>query len=320
MKTNLQFFDYSKEHPEDIFDSFYAKEKVIIPPRKEQRNKLTDAHEKMLKLITAFSVLDEYKKDQTDLTVQSIVEDMIQILDKTKHINYTAFTQFFMVHNTTYSLYKTLSREQKKVFVYGMLKKYCEERHEMYLSHGYSHVILQAFCDNYSHKRHSKSSIQKIEGMLQPYGFRRLRFGGDLDGEDYYFLPDKGDKRLFEQFLTKCSLKMESRNIEQNKLPDIVFKHNGHYYVCELKSMKESGGGQNKQVVEIAYFIKFSEENKNVHYITFLDCNYSNTIFLDRSPKIAAQRQDIISALKENEGNYFLNTAGMIEFIQEIFE
>ncbi len=321
MKTNLEFFDYSKAHPEDIFDSFYAREKVIIPPRKEEKNKLTETHEKMLKLITAFSVLDDcYQKDQTDTTVQNIVEDIIQILDKTQHINYTTFTQFFMVHNTTYSLYKKLPYEQKKIFVYGMLKKYCAERHEMYLSHGYSHVILQVLCDNYSHKRHSKSGIEKIEGMLKPYGLRRLRVGGNLDGDDYYFLPDKGDKKLFEEFLTKYSLKMESRNIEQNKLPDIVFKHNGQYYVCELKTMKESGGGQNKQVVEIAYFIKFSEENKNVHYITFLDCNYSNTIFHDQSPKIVNQRQDIISALEKNESNYFLNTAGMIEFIKEIFE
>jgi len=320
MKTNLQFFDYSKEHPEDLFDSFYAKNKVVIPSCKEEENQLTKNHEKMLKLITAFHVLDDcYQKEEEDETVQNIVKDIITILDKTPYINYSAFTQFFMVHNATYSIYRSLPYEKKRIFIYEMLKKYCQERHEMYASHGYSNTVLQVMCDNYSHKRNSKSGIEKVLEILKPYGLKRLQCVSDLDGDDYYFLPDKGDKKIFEEFLTKYSLKMESRNIEQNKLPDLVFKHKGHYYVCELKTMKEGGGGQNKQVVEIAYFIKFSEESKNVHYITFLDCNYSNVIFHDNSPKIAKQRQDIVSALEKNEGNYFLNTAGLIEFVKEIF-
>ena len=112
---------------------------------------------------------------------------------------------------------------------------------------------------------------------------------------------------------------MESRKIEQNKLPDIVFKHNQDYYICELKSMKESGGGQNKQIVEIANFIKFSEKNKNVHYLTFLDCNYSNKIFQSMSPKIKCQRQDIKKALECNPNNYFLNTKGFIEFVKDLW-
>ena len=112
---------------------------------------------------------------------------------------------------------------------------------------------------------------------------------------------------------------MESRAIEQNKLPDIVFNCKGEFYICELKTMKGEGGGQNKQIVEIAYFIKFSEQNPNIHYIAFLDCDYSNKLFHNNSPKVIAQRNDIIKALQDNPSNYFLNTAGLVKFIDEIY-
>ena len=113
---------------------------------------------------------------------------------------------------------------------------------------------------------------------------------------------------------------MESRAIEHKKLPDIVFKINGHYYICELKTMKGNGGGQNKQIVEIAYFIKFSELNEKFHYLAFLDGDYSNRLFAKNSPKIQNQRSDIIDALKNNESNYFVNTAGFKKLIQDISE
>ena len=159
MKTNIEYFEYSKNHPEALLDPFYAKSMVVIPSTKEEKNLLTENNEKMIKLITAFSVLDDYKKDENDETVQQIVDDIINILNNTPNINYSAFTQFFMVYNSTYSIYQSLKNDQKKKLVYEMLKKYCNERHEMYTSHGYSNAILQVMCDNYSHKRNSKSGI-----------------------------------------------------------------------------------------------------------------------------------------------------------------
>ncbi len=320
MKTNIDYFNYSKQNPEEIIDPFYAKNLVIIPATKDIENDLTKNNEKMINLITAFSILDDYKKDKNDDTVIKIINDIICILDNTPNINYSAFTQFFMVYNSTFSIYSSLKRDQKIEFIYEMLKKYCKERHNMYLSHGYSNMSLQVMCDNYSHKRNSKSGIEKVLGILAPHNLKRLSSSEYIKScDDYYFLPDKGDKALFESMLTILKMKMESRKIEQGKLPDIVFKHDSNYYICELKTMKEGGGGQNKQIVEIAYFIKFSEVNKKIHYITFLDCHYSNIIFNSMSPKIERQRKDIISALNNNSNNYFLNTKGMIEFVKEVF-
>ena len=112
---------------------------------------------------------------------------------------------------------------------------------------------------------------------------------------------------------------MESRTIEQNKLPDIVFNCNGQFYNCELKTMKGSGGGQNKQIVEVAYFLKFKEEDSRFHYVVFLDGDYSNILFNNNMPKVVAQRNDICNALENNKRNYFVNTAGFKKLLMDIF-
>lgn len=321
MKTNLDFLEYSKNNPEEKFDPFYAKDKVIIPPTKAEHNALIDNNDKLTKLITAFDVLEERYKNCSNDIVEKIISDIINILDNTENINYSPFVQFFMVYNFNFSLYKSQTLDEKKLTIYEMLKKYCKERHNIYLSHGYSNFVLQVMCDNYSHKRNSKTGIEKVLKIISPYITKHLSNKLNLISENnYYFLPDKGDKNIFEYMLETLHIKMESRKIEQGKLPDIVFKHNGHYYICELKTMKEGGGGQNKQVVEFAYFIRFSEDNENIHYITFLDSNYANILFADNSPKVSSQREDVLKALKNNSQNYFLNTKGLIEFIKEIFE
>lgn len=326
MKTNIEFYEYGKANPEELLDPFYTKNAVVIPTVKEDSNQLTENNEKLLNLITTFSVLvKEYQKDIQDETISKIVDSVVEILNTTENINYSAFVQFFMVHNSTFSIYEKLKAEDKKKLVYEMLKKYCQERHSMYLSHGYTNIVLQVMSDHYSHKRNSKMGIEKVLGIIEPYGMQRLRNEEYLlTKDDYYFLPDKGDAVLFEDLLKLLDIEMKSRETEQSKLPDMVFKHNGHYYICELKTMKEGGGGQDKQIVEITNFIRYSEKNAKIHYLAFIDCNYSNIIFgsvlSKRKNKQNKQREDIIECLKNNPQNYLLNTAGMKEFIKEIFE
>ncbi len=318
--NNYQYFEYSKNHPEELLDSFYAKDKIIIPSTSYTSNQLTQGNEKLIELITAFKVLHSLGKTIEDDNVREIVAKIIFILDNTEGINFSAFSQFFMVYNFTYSLYKSIKTPAEKAHViYELLIKFCRERHDMYMSHGYSNTILQVMCDNYSHKRNSKSTIEKVLGILEPLKLEHLSQCRHLDiKNDFYFLPDKGDKMIFEYFLQHYDLEMKSREIEQNKLPDIVFKHEGHFYICELKTMKEGGGGQNKQMVEMAHFIKFSEESENFHYVTFLDCLYSNILLTDTSPKISAQRNDVENALRQNPNNYFLNTRGLIKFVNDM--
>ena len=317
---NYLYFNYSKNNPEELFDPFYTKGMVVIPENCNIDNKLTKNNSKMIEFITTFKVLISTNYTINDQPVIDVVWEIVKILSTTPNINYSAFSQFFMVHNSTHSYFMSLCEEDKFNFVYEMLLRYCRERHEMYLSHGYTNTILQVVSDNYSHKRNGKTSIEKVLTILRPYKLKRISEIDSVNDVNYYFLPDKGDKRLFEDFIKKYNIKMESRSIEQSKLPDIVFNCNGEFFICELKTMKGSGGGQNKQIVEVAYFIKFSEDDPRFHYLVFLDGDYANTLFNSNMPKIVRQRNDISNALIENTGNYFVNTAGFKKLAVDIFE
>ena len=318
--NNYDYFDYSKNNPEELFDSYYTKGVLVIPKDSNTHNQLTLKHSRMIECITTFKYLTSKSYTKWDKIIVDTVNEIVDILEKTPNINYSAFSQFFMVYNSTYSYFSKLNREDKFNFTYEMLVKYCAERHDIYLNHGYSNAILQVVSDNYSHKRNGKTSIEKVLSILSPYKLKRISSIHSTDKTNYYFLPDKGDRVLFEQFLKKFNLKMESREIEQNKLPDIVFNCNGQFYICELKTMKGCGGGQNKQIVEVAYFIKFSEDDSRFHYVAFLDGDYANTLMQENMPKIVSQRNDISNALINNPSNYFVNTAGFKKLVRDIFE
>ena len=119
MKTNIEYFEYSSANPEDIFDSFYSKGKMVVPKDATEQNSLTTNNEKLLQLVTTFGMLVfEYDKTLEDETVREIVIDIIKILDSTQNINYSAFTQFFMVYNSTYSIYKGLPLDKKIPFIF----------------------------------------------------------------------------------------------------------------------------------------------------------------------------------------------------------
>lgn len=317
--NNYDYFEYAKQHLEDMFDEYYAKNVVVIPDTSDKENDLTINNTKLIENISAFDVLRKQGKDIMDDSILKIINDIKDILVKTSAINFSAFTQYFMVHNVNFGIFKDLSSEEKVGFLYNMLNSYCEDRHGMYLSHGYSNVILQVMCDNYSHKRRSKDGINKMEAILSPLRLDKIAYPEGLLSEDnYYFLPDKGGADLFEEFLKKINIEMKSREIEHNKLPDYVFKYNDNYYICELKTMKQGGGGQDKQIVEIANFIRYQEKNENIHYITFLDSLYFNKIVLDTTPKMLAQKKDIEETLKKNRQNYFMNTKSMVLFVENL--
>lgn len=318
--TNYDYFNYSRDNPEELFDSFYMKGILVIPHDASTNNQLTLNNSRMIECITTFKYLVSKNHTQKDAIIIDIVKEIVRILETTPNINYSAFSQFFMVYNSTYSYFSGLDKNDKFTFVYEMLLRYCSERHDMYLSHGYSNVILQVMSDNYSHKRNGKTTIEKVLSILKPYGLKRVSNIDLTDETNYYFLPDKGDRALFELFLKKYNLKMESRAIEQNKLPDIVFNCCGQFYICELKTMKGCGGGQNKQIVEVAYFIKFKEDDSRFHYVAFLDGDYANILMQSNMPKIVSQREDILKALGKNEGNYFVNTAGFKKLVGDIFD
>jgi len=317
--TNIELFEYSGQHPEPIIDPYYNRDKVVIPETVEQTNDLVEKNARLIELISVFSYFTEQGKDQRHPDVCTLIDEVISIMTATDGINLSPFSQFFMVYNSSHNSFVGYSRDQQREFIYEMLQLYGKERHKMYLSHGYTNSILQVVCDNYSHKRNSKTTIVKICDILERVGFVHNPNGGELFARRFYFLPDKGDRNTFLSFKRQHNVVMESARNEQNKLPDMVFFINGEYFVVEMKSMKGSGGGQDKQLTEVINFIRYAEADARIHYITYLDGEYSNLLHGDTTqPKIRCQYDDAVSCLRKHPGNYFLNTAGFERFVSEI--
>lgn len=317
--TNVELFKYSGQHPEPIIDPYYNRDKIVIPETIEQTNLLVQRNSRLIELVSVFSYFTEQGKDKTHPDVRALIDEVIAILTETDGINLSPFSQFFMVYNSSHNSFVGYTRDEQREFIYEMLQLYCQERHKMYLSHGYTNSILQVVCDNYSHKRNSKTTIVKICDILERVGFVHNSDGGELFADRFYFLPDKGDKNTFLTFKERYGIVMESAKNEQNKLPDMVFFIGGEYYIVEMKSMKGSGGGQDKQLTEVINFIRYAEANEHVHYVTYLDGEYSNLLHGDTTqPKIRCQYEDAMSCLRNHPGNFFLNTAGFERFIGEI--
>lgn len=319
--TNIDLFNYSKEHPTPIIDSYYRKGRLVITDDARKKNPLMLGNAELLELISVFSYFKKDGRLESDPEIATIISKVIEILDNTEGINYSSFSQFFMVYNSAYSEYCELPYLQKRQFVYQMLCLYSEERHSMYLSHGYSDIVLQVLSDNYSHKRNSKATIVKIEDALRNQGVvRKNEFrNGFKESGNYYFLPDKGDKKLYERFKKEFSLEAKALKQEQNKLPDMVITLGDSLFVVEAKMMKGSGGGQDKQLVEVINFIRYAEKNPKIHYLVYFDGSYSNLLFDEhRSPKLEVQYQDIVRCLTANPQNFFVNHAGFEKLLSEI--
>ena len=310
--TNLELLEYSVKHPNPLIDPYYNKGELVITPSKETRNRLMVSNARLIELITVFNYLIGDGKDERSPEVVKVVRQVIEILDNVDGINFSAFSQFFMVYNSAHSSYKVFPVEKKRQFIYRMLQLYCKERHAMYQSHGYSDSILQVMSDNYSHKRNSKTSIVKITDVLHRFAVEHMRSAFcSNESHNAYLLPDKGDRCEFDQFKRMFAIEMRSSEAEQGKLPDIVIKINGEYYIVEAKMMKGSGGGQDKQLVEIINFIRFAEPDKRIHYLTYLDGEYADMLFAaKRTPKIQRQYDDLVACLTANPCNYFVNPAG----------
>ena len=319
--TNLELLAYSGQHPLPLIDPYYNKDKIVITPTKEQTNELMRANARLIELITVFNYLNGEGRPEDDSEIQKVVENVMRILDGVSGINFSAFSQFFMVYNSAYSSYMEYETAKKRQFVYAMLLRYCKERHGMYTSHGYSDAILQVMCDNYSHKRNSKTTIDKITDTIEPLGFRRIPEMASFESSDnFYLLPDKGDVGVYRSIVSRLSLETRALRQEQDKLPDFIIKIDGEYYIGEAKMMKGSGGGQDKQLVEIINFIRYQEQRQNVHYVVYFDGEYANMLLsaTGRSPKIERQYQDIVKNLTENPQNFFVNPDGFVALLNDL--
>jgi SOS-response transcriptional repressor LexA len=323
MKNNSDLFEISLKNPEPLIDDFYVKKGgLIISNSPKSANKLMNDNRELLDNITAFKVAEDSKNKEM---ISKIILN-IQNLMKTKGINYSEFASFWAMVDVSYSIYNSLTNSEQLTFLDLVIKKYIEMRHYVYLGYGYTSTTLQVSKDAKSHKRSGSLGLEKCASILNKFGYSKLiEFNiSNFDNKDKIFiLTDKTGKRLFKEILNKYKIDFEWSKGRDKKMPDVLFKNGNHFFIVEHKHMKEGGGGQDKQITEIINFVNKSENlaSTKVHYVTFLDGLYFN-LFTKESfhvdGKIKNQLSNIRQSLKDNPQNYFVNTIGFIELLNNV--
>lgn len=319
--NNLDYFEASTTHKEGLIDPDYhlAVDRRIIPLTKEENNELTTSNLNVIRYISSVQTMIEdlgFKLDdpKVEKTLSLIVAEL-----NTKGMNFSAFCQYFNVHNMNYSVFQELKYSEKIEVLKFIIKPYIDTRHKMYESHGYSNIVLQVMSDNYSHKRKGTYGTNKISFLLESLSIQDLmkKSNKSFNQDTFFLLSDKTGKAMYKKFALMHGIKLHDEGKATEKYPDAFIKIGKHYFIVEQKNMKENGGGQDKQTVEITDFISRTPEFEGLHYVTFIDGIYFNQIDKNATAKTLQQYTDIIGALAKYKSNYFVNSFGFKKLISD---
>ena len=208
---NKDYFKFSQENDDDIVD-FSKPEGVLVINRNasEPETALMIANHNLTELITTYKTIRN-DKDVDPNYVNKILDRIIHIIETTNLINYSAFCVYLQVVGYSFSSYNSeknaMVQSEKRVLIRQLLDLYIDNRHDMYLYHGYSDQVLQVNSDAASSRRKGKTGIEKMEDILKPLGFVKAKTILELKGRRFcYLLPDKGDLDLFNRFLNSMQI------------------------------------------------------------------------------------------------------------------
>lgn len=322
--NNLHYFKYSLDNDDDIID-FSNPEGVMVISKdiNDGLTTLMKANHSLIENITAYKVLRDSTDDASKQTKKQILGKIINILEGTDLINYSSFCVYFQVLKYSYSAYNSskskMNYEEKIELVKKIVELYIDNRHNTYLSHGYSDQVLQVMSDAASSRRNGTTGIKKIEEVIVPKGFEHVNsLSSFLNEKLCYLLPDKGDKSAFNSFISYSKITFEFHTARQNKYPDMLLKINNDIFIIEHKLTNGDGGSQNSEINEIIDFIKEKESDSRIHYVSCLQGNFMKNLSKNATqPKNIAQYNNITKNLEEFPSNFFVNGAGLAELIND---
>lgn len=314
MLNNVDLFEECLDNLAKNVDPF-AREtlnKVVLPIDNKIQNELLSKNARLVELITQYN---NYNIQDDTSHNKDIIDKLDECL-KFSGMNFCPFSQYLMVHDVTYDMYlNKLSLEEKEYII----KCYIEDRHQMYLNRNYSNIIFQVLTDNYSHKRKSSLGVEKLKKICNNFNISRITDKDSIDNDIYFILPDAGDKKLFDLIIDKNHINFDFRKEHQGKMPDALIKINNSFLIIEHKILKESGGGQDKQVTEIINFVGHGE--RGVYYISFMDGILFNDLKDPRETnKLYRDKENIKNNLKQFPFNYFVNEYGFLKLLNHIIE
>lgn len=318
--NNLDYFELSRVNSKANIDFSNPKGIVVIPETKDEINDLTKANKELIDNIVAYSVLskNEFFDDEA---LNKLIEKIVWIVDKTANINYSGFCVYFQVLKYSYYSYqhqKNLSHKEKIILMRQIVDSYIENRHEMYDSHGYSNQVLQVMSDAASSRRRGSTGSSNLSAIMEENSIVSATTKDFMIGKNAYLIPDKNNFASLLTLLNANNVEFEFSRKRDNKIPDLAFRIYDSLFVLEHKLTNGKGGGQNMEINELISFINQREKNGKMHYISCLQGDYLQELYPEnREPKTAAQYNNIMTYLRENPNNYFVNEYGLNEMIKE---
>ncbi len=309
----LELFEDCLRHPEPLIDDAYCQDALIISTGPEQRpTRVMEANSALLERITAFKLA----VTDGDRVAAARHLSQIALLVETPDMNFVEFTGFWPSLDVSYSTYGQLQPAEKLAFLEKALLQYIQKRHDLFRAHGYTATTIQVRRDFESHKRRGNAAVAKLRKLLEAASYAVAPSIGTLVSRPmtYGFFGTAGFQRpdlirLIEGLRVPFRWHLD----HQNKLPDFVLHHeSGRIFIGEAKHMKESGGGQDKQVTELIALVSQDEIGERAGYVGYLDGIYFNSL-ADPARAGAKAREkvgQIRSALATQPNNYFVNTHG----------
>lgn len=312
MLNNIDLFNECLENPTKNID-LIAREtlnKVVLSIDDTNSSELLINNKRLIELIKLYN---NYKLKNDRTHNRELIDEMDKCL-RFEGMNFCPLSQYFMVHDVTYDMYLNKLTTTEKEYI---IDSYIEDRHNLYLNRNYSDIVFQVLTDNYSHKRKSSMGVAKLKKICESFNIEKIINEDQIENNQYYILPDAGDNNLFNKIIEKNHINFEFKSNHQGKMPDLLIKHNNIFLIVEHKILKESGGGQDKQMTEIIDFIRYTE--REVYYISFMDGILFNELINPRETnKMYRDKENIINNLQNNAYNYFVNEYGFNKLLNSL--
>lgn len=319
--SNQFILDFSLAHKEPLVDDYYIKdgELIIGPMGHVDESSLIRAHADLCEAIT------QYMRALTDDDFLLKRDSLARVIDLVlmDGMHFSEFVSFWSIFDISHSAFRRMHHAEQKELLEMLLEQYINMRHRIYLDIGYSPVALQAAKDAKSHKRSGSIAVRKVSKLLDEFGYVDSHDETVDDflsgGDKKYINTDKEGKVLFLDLISKLKLQFQWSEDRERKMPDFLVKHRLDLYIVEHKHVKESGGGQDKQMTEIISLIGHTEDSDHIHYVAFLDGPYFNQLIVEEerlSRKIYRQLHNIQVNLEKNPRNYFVNTEGFKQLLR----
>ncbi len=190
-------------------------------------------------------------------------------------------------------------------------------RHRVYAAHGYTLASVQVRRDFEKHKSGGSSAKRKLDLLFESHGYIKASTLEQFQSSVRAYLH--ADGAIYtdcESWLRQHGLRFQWRQDHQGKLPDAICRDRNDLMIIECKHMKETGGGQDKQLSELIDLIGHDESGFSepgglrIAYVAFLDGVLHNALSAPRTPKMRQQHEAIERHLRAYPRNQFVNTWG----------